>query len=130
MNLYYKQLHETLIVKTNAAAHYSQTNNTSSHPQMFFEILVLQDSTHLFQVMPWKFICLQPYVEWIKLKTYNPTNFLVHRTIYFAKLLKTNLLSETIISRAQPALICSNSIQNFEHIKICSKLRIEHQMSF
>ena len=34
------------------------------------------------------------------------------RTIYFSQSLKTNLLSETIVSQAQPAFICSN----FEYI--------------
>ena len=33
----------------------------------------------------------------------------VYRTIYFSQLLKTNLLSETIISHAQPAFIWLNS---------------------
>ena len=32
-----------------------------------------------------------------------------HKAIYFLQLLKTNLLSETIVSQAQPAFICSNS---------------------
>ena len=34
-----------------------------------------QGSTYLFKVLSWKFILLQPYVRWIKMKTYSPTNF-------------------------------------------------------
>ena len=32
-----------------------------------------------------------------------------HRTTYMSQLLKTNLLSETTVSQAQLAFICSNS---------------------
>ena len=39
----------------------------------------------------------------------NKKIFQAHRTIFFPKLLKTNLLSETIVSQAQPTFICSNS---------------------
>ena len=35
--------------------------------------------------------------------------FPAHRTIYFPQVLKTNLLSETIISWAQAAFACLNS---------------------
>ena len=35
--------------------------------------------------------------------------FFHHRTIYFLQLLKINLLSEIIVSQAQPTFICSNS---------------------
>ena len=34
-----------------------------------------QCSTYLFRVLSWKFVLLEPYVGWIKLKTYSPTNF-------------------------------------------------------
>ena len=34
-----------------------------------------QGSTYLFQMLSWKFIILQPYVGWIKMKTYSATNF-------------------------------------------------------
>ena len=34
---------------------------------------------------------------------------LIHRTMYFSQLLKTNFFSETIYSQTQPAFICSNS---------------------
>ena len=33
-----------------------------------------QGSTYLFEVPSWKFILLQTYVGWIKMKTYSPTN--------------------------------------------------------
>ena len=35
--------------------------------------------------------------------------FPAHKTIYSSQLLKTNLLSETRVSQAQAAFICSNS---------------------
>ena len=43
------------------------------------------------------------------MKTCSSTNFPGHRTIYFPQLLKRNLLSETIVSQAQPAFTCLNS---------------------
>ena len=35
--------------------------------------------------------------------------FLAHRAIYYPQLLKTSLLSETIVPQAQPAFFCLNS---------------------
>ena len=35
--------------------------------------------------------------------------FQTHRTIYFSKLLKADLFSETIVSQTQPAFVCSDS---------------------
>ena len=60
------------------------------------------------------------------MKTYSPTNFLGHRTIYFSQLLKTNLLSETTVSQAQPALMSEfSNINGRMKCEICSKLTIE-----
>ena len=47
------------------------------------------------------------------------------RTINFSKLLKRNLLSETINSQAQPTFIWLNSIIIIIKSKICPKLSIE-----
>ena len=69
----------------------------------------LQGSTYLLEVLSSKFILLQPYVGWIRMKIYGPTNFPTHRTIDFLQILKANLLCETIVSQPQPAFICSNS---------------------
>ena len=46
-----------------------------------------------------------------KMKTHSPTNLPIvfYRTIYFSRLLQTNLLSETIYSQIQTAFICLNS---------------------
>ena len=35
--------------------------------------------------------------------------FPAHKTLYLPQLLKTNLLSETIVTQAQTAFVCSNS---------------------
>ena len=50
------------------------------------------------------------------------------RTAYFSQLLKTNLLSKTTTSQAQPAFICSNSARLTleERAKFFLKLTIEH----
>ena len=48
-------------------------------------------------VVSWKFIILQPYVGWIRLKTFSPTNF---SRLYFSQLLKIILLSETSLSES------------------------------
>ena len=47
------------------------------------------------------------------------------RIINFSKLLKRNLLSETINSQAQPTFIWLNSITIIIKSKICPKLSIE-----
>ena len=47
-------------------------------------------------------------------------------TIYFSQLLKTNLLSETTVSQAQPALMSEfSNINGRMKCEICSKLTIE-----
>ena len=46
MNLYYEHL-ETLIVIKAATSHDSQTNNRSSHSQMFFKIDALKNFANL-----------------------------------------------------------------------------------
>ena len=61
------------------------------------------------QVPPWKFILLQHYVGWIKMKTNSPTNFPVHRTTNFSQLLKTNLFPETTFAQTQTVFIWANS---------------------
>ena len=50
-----------------------------------------------------------------------------HRTLYIPQLLKTNLLSETVVSQAQPAFILFEFSSNNSIImcQICSKLTIE-----
>ena len=53
--------------------------------------------------------------------------FPVHRPIYFSKLLKEKLLSDTTIPQAQPAFICLNSaiLTVEKKCEICSKLTKE-----
>ena len=65
------------------------------------------------------------------MKTHSPTNYPSPlETIYISQLLKTNSLSETTVSQAQPGFICSNSnsailIDSRIKCEICSKLTIE-----
>ena len=33
------------------------------------------DSTYLFEILSWKVIFLQPYVGWVRMKTWSPTSF-------------------------------------------------------
>ena len=43
------------------------------------------------------------------MKTYSPKNFSSPWDIHFLQSLKTNLISKTTLSDAQPEFICSNS---------------------
>ena len=70
-------------------------------------------STYLFEVLSWKFVLLQPYVGWLKLKIYSPTNF----PIYTWQLLETNLLSKITI------FFCPTNIYLFEFSNINSRIK-------
>ena len=82
----------------------------------------VQGSTYLLEVLSWKFILSQSYVGQMRMKTYNPTIKFSQPIKHIPQLLKTILLSKTIVSQAQPAFICSNS--SIMTIQKCAKFKI------
>ena len=72
-----------------------------------------QGSNYLLEVPSRKFILSQSYVGQMRMKTCSQTiKFSQAIEHYISQLLKTKLLSETIVSQAQQAFTCSNSSNN------------------
>ena len=67
-----------------------------------------QGSTYLFEMLSWKPILSQPYVGWIEMKTYSPTNFISPYDNIFLTVTEPNSLSEATVSPSQPAFACSH----------------------
>ena len=67
-----------------------------------------QGLTYLFEVLLWKFILSQPYVQWIKMKTYSPTNCSSPLDKIVLTVTEKRLLSETTIFQVESTFICSN----------------------
>ena len=75
----------------------------------FFSMIALQESIYLFEVLPWKFILLQPYVGWIKIQTCSPKNFPSPWDSVFLTFTGNKFMSRTIVPHAQLPFICSNA---------------------
>ena len=68
-----------------------------------------QGSTYLFETLSWKDILSQPHFWWAILNISSPTDLPCPKDNIFLTVLKTNLLTETIVSQTQLTFICSNS---------------------
>ena len=88
--------------------------------------IVRQDSAYLFEVLSWKFIPLQPYVWWIKMKTWKHAaqqNSLAHVLIVTGN--KCIVWSYSFSDLTCIYLFECSNINSRIKCKICSKLIIE-----
>ena len=81
--------------------------------------------THLFEVQSWKFILSQPYLGWIKMKTYSQTNFSSPQDNLFLTENKLIVWNCSFSGLTGIYLFKFSNTNSKIKCKICSKLTIE-----
>ena len=95
--------------------------------QKLFELLYEQGSTYIFEALSGNFILSQPYVRWINMNTYSPTNFPSPWDDIFITVTENNrfVWNNSFLDPTSIHLLEFSNFDSRIKCKLCSKLTME-----